>query len=206
MKRILKRWKNGIKNSRVCKRALATGKRLHWKIGRRRAEKQLSMTEKEAESILNAVYPKPAVRSRSARKQYESQMDVSVIIPAYNVQPYIRECLDSVVNQDLRTSWEVIVVDDGSDDGTEAILEEYKAYPQIRVIRQENGGLSSARNTGLINAQGKHLLFLDGDDALADGCLSVLMETNSTPRSPESTMRLTALLPPPPQPTTLMDA
>lgn len=134
------------------------------------------MTEKEAESILNAVYPKPAVRSRSARRQYESQMDVSVIIPAYNVQPYIRECLDSVVNQDLRTSWEVIVVDDGSDDGTEAILEEYKAYPQIRVIRQENGGLSSARNTGLINAQGKHLLFLDGDDALADGCLSVLME------------------------------
>lgn len=94
----------------------------------------------------------------------------SIIIPVYNVAPYLRECLDSVLAQTL-TDWEAICVDDGSTDGSGAILDEYAAKDKrFRVIHQKNAGVSAARNTALDTAKGEWLIFLDGDDILrADG-------------------------------------
>lgn len=89
---------------------------------------------------------------------------VSVIIPVYNVAPYIREALDSVVNQTYR-NLEIIIVDDGSTDGSGAICDEYKTDPRVKVIHQENGGPSLARNVGLDLATGDFITFLDSDDA-----------------------------------------
>ncbi len=91
---------------------------------------------------------------------------VSVIIPVYNVESYLRQCLDSVVNQTLRDI-EIICVNDGSTDGSPAILEEYrKKDPRITVISQENRGLSAARNRGMERMRGKYVCFLDSDDWL----------------------------------------
>ena len=89
---------------------------------------------------------------------------ISVIIPVYNVAPYLREALDSVVRQTYR-NLDVIIVDDGSTDGSDAICEEYRSDPRVRVIHQENRGLSNARNRGLDLAGGEYIAFLDSDDA-----------------------------------------
>ncbi|MBQ6616502.1 MAG: glycosyltransferase [Thermoguttaceae bacterium] len=91
---------------------------------------------------------------------------VSVIIPVYNVEPYLRECLDSVVNQTLR-DLEIICVNDGSTDGSPAILEEYAAKDsRIKIVNKVNGGLNSARNAGLDRVTGEYFAFVDSDDWL----------------------------------------
>lgn len=88
----------------------------------------------------------------------------SIIIPVYNVAPYLRECLDSVLAQTF-TDWEAICIDDGSTDGSGQLLDEYAAKDRrFRVVHQKNTGVSSARNRGLSEAKGEWILFVDGDD------------------------------------------
>ena len=92
---------------------------------------------------------------------------ISVIIPVYNVEKYIRECLDSVLEQSLKDI-EIICVNDGSTDSSRNILLEYrKKDSRVIVLDKQNGGLSSARNSGIDIAQGKYVLFLDSDDLLS---------------------------------------
>ena len=99
---------------------------------------------------------------------------VSVIVPMYNVEKYLRECLDSVVNQTLKNI-EIICVDDGSPDRSGEIADGYAAkYSNLRVVRKANGGLSSARNAGLDAATGRYVYFLDSDDFLDLNTLSEL--------------------------------
>jgi len=89
---------------------------------------------------------------------------VSIIIPAYNIDGYIKTCIDSVISQTF-TDLEVIVINDGSTDNTGCILDDYsKRDCRIKVIHKSNAGVSAARNDGLKAAQGKYLLFFDGDD------------------------------------------
>lgn len=89
---------------------------------------------------------------------------VSVVLPVYNVEKYLRQCLDSIVAQSLKEI-EIICIDDGSTDNSLNILNEYqKKDPRIRVIRQKNAGAGAARNTGLAAARGQYLSFLDSDD------------------------------------------
>lgn len=100
---------------------------------------------------------------------------VSVLIPVFNTGPYLRECLDSVLGQGL-SDIEVICVDDGSSDGSRAILCEYeKRDPRVRVIAfGENRGLGPARNAGLEAARGRFVCFIDSDDLLCSGILEKL--------------------------------
>mgnify|MGYP003399346240 CR=1 FL=1 len=89
---------------------------------------------------------------------------ISLIIPAYNVEKYLKACLDSVINQIL-DDLEIILVDDGSKDDSPKICDEYsEKYSFINVIHQKNGGLSSTRNTGIANAKGSYIVFMDSDD------------------------------------------
>lgn len=102
---------------------------------------------------------------------------VSVIIPVYNVEKYLEECLDSVMNQTYQ-NFEVILVDDGSTDSSGRICDEYKKRDnRIYVIHQENGGLSVARNRGYLQASGEYVYFLDSDDWILPETLSGLIET-----------------------------
>lgn len=92
------------------------------------------------------------------------KMKVSVVIPVYNVLPYLQRCLDSVVNQTLKDI-EIIIVDDGSTDGSSAYVDEYALLDQrIKVIHKENGGLMSAWTTGVRASQGDYIGFVDSDD------------------------------------------
>ena len=91
-------------------------------------------------------------------------MKISVIIPVYNVEQYIDKCLDSLVKQTFK-DLEIIIVNDGSPDNSEAIIKKYeKKYKNIKYFKKENGGQSSARNFGLKHATGRYITFIDSDD------------------------------------------
>lgn len=93
------------------------------------------------------------------------QPKISVIIPVYGVEKYIRQCLDSVINQTYK-NLEIIIVNDGTKDNSMKIVEEYLDDERIKVINKENGGLSSARNRGMGEATGEYISFVDSDDWL----------------------------------------
>ncbi len=102
---------------------------------------------------------------------------ISVIIPVYNVEDYLSQCLDSVINQANFFDYEIICVNDGATDDSGKILEEYsKKDKKIKVITQENKGLSGARNTGIDVAKGEYICFLDSDDAFAPYTLDVFYD------------------------------
>ncbi len=112
------------------------------------------------------------------------EVRVSVIIPVYNVEKYLHQCVDSVLNQTYK-KLEVILVDDGSKDSSGKICDEYAAKDsRVVVIHKKNGGLSSARNAGMEKATGTHLMFLDSDDfwdseAVLSGVAESLRKTDA---------------------------
>lgn len=114
-------------------------------------------------------------RGRWMSEEYEPGL-VSVIIPAYNRAQMVTEAMDSVFAQTYRPI-ELIVVDDGSNDNTSEIIEEWgRSHSndpgfQLRCFRQENGGAASARNRGLVESRGEFIQFLDCDDLMRDGCI-----------------------------------
>lgn len=105
---------------------------------------------------------------------------ISIIVPVYKVEPYLRKCLDSIVNQTYQ-NLEIILVDDGSPDNCGAICDEYAAKDErIQVIHKENGGVSSARNAGLEAASGDWVGFVDSDDWVEPDMFAYLLESAQT--------------------------
>lgn len=101
---------------------------------------------------------------------------ISVIIPVYNVQEYLEQCILSVINQTF-TDWELILIDDGSTDNSPQICDKYaNQYDKISVIHKTNEGVSTARNTGILNANGDYIFFMDSDDYISVGMLDTLYE------------------------------
>jgi len=108
---------------------------------------------------------------------------LSIVLPIYNVEEYLAECLDSIAEQSF-SDYELLVVDDGSPDGSRAIAERYAASDErIRIITRENGGLGAARNTGIREAAGEFLTFVDSDDMLPPGALEALVTTARADRA-----------------------
>lgn len=99
-----------------------------------------------------------------SKKDNEEEKLISIIVAAYNIKAYLPRCLDSLIGQSYQ-KLEIIVVDDGSEDDTGKICDRYaEKDPRIKVIHQENQGLSGARNTGLSIATGDYIGYVDGDD------------------------------------------
>ena len=104
---------------------------------------------------------------------------ISIIVPVYNAEKYIRKCLDSIVNQTYK-DLEIILVDDGSPDNSGAICDEYAQNDsRIKVIHKQNGGLSSARNAGLDVASGEFLTFIDSDDYIEENTMADVVDAIS---------------------------
>lgn len=102
---------------------------------------------------------------------------ISIIVPVYNVEPYLRKCLDSIINQTYR-KLEILVIDDGSTDGSGKICDEYKERDErVKVFHTENRGLSCARNLGLDEAQGEWIGFVDSDDWLEEYAIQMFLDT-----------------------------
>lgn len=103
---------------------------------------------------------------------------LTYIIPLYNTEHYVLRCLHSIVNQQLwPDDYEVLVVDDGSTDGSRAVVEAFvQDYPQVKLITQENSGVSAARNLALNRARGRYIMFVDSDDRLEDDVVHRLVQ------------------------------
>ncbi|MBU5485766.1 glycosyltransferase [Clostridium sp. MSJ-11] len=94
-------------------------------------------------------------------------MEISIIVPVYNVEKYLKECIDSLLDQDFKGQYEIVCVNDGSTDNSLEILKEYENInDKIVLVNQKNKGLSGARNAGFKNSKGKYVMFLDSDDYL----------------------------------------
>ena len=104
-------------------------------------------------------------------------MKLSIIVPVYNVEAFLKKCVDSLLAQDLpQEDYEIILVDDGSTDGSGALCDTLAAeHGNIRVIHQQNRGLSGARNAGIPVASGDYILFVDSDDYLCPNVLETLV-------------------------------
>lgn len=109
-------------------------------------------------------------------------MDISIIIPCYNVEDYLEQCLTSLVNQQTKKEYEILCINDGSTDNTLKIIQNYgDKYKNLKIIDQDNKGLSGARNIGLRQARGKYIMFIDSDDYLIrEDALEILYNTAET--------------------------
>ena len=114
-------------------------------------------------------------------KQIEITPQISIVIPVYKAEPYIRKCLESALNQTYHNI-QIVVVNDGSPDNSMKIVEEYKNQDdRIVTVYKENGGVSSARNLGIRYASGKYIHFLDSDDYLElDACQKLVAQAEKT--------------------------
>lgn len=103
-------------------------------------------------------------------------IELSIVVPVYNVMKYLPQCIDTLLHQDL-VEYEIILVDDGSTDGSQIICDKYaEDVPNIKVIHQSNQGLAGARNQGIKEAKGKYILFVDSDDFIHEHILKKLLE------------------------------
>lgn len=151
-----------------------------YKLYRNQTHEQMHIGPKEieeAQTLLNTLQTDPH-NSCICQNQINTlpQYDLQIIVPAYNVEKYIKECLDSVFSQNTSFSYIVKVINDGSTDGTSKVLESYQKESRIKIINQQNKGFSGARNTGLKEINARYLMFLDSDDRLAPGAIEALMK------------------------------
>ncbi|MDD1401143.1 glycosyltransferase family 2 protein [Limosilactobacillus reuteri] len=104
------------------------------------------------------------------------QKQISVVVPIYNVKNYLNKCIDSLLKQDIEENFEIILVDDGSTDGSDVIVDKYAENhsDKIVAIHKKNSGLSDARNVGIDKAKGQWIAFVDSDDYVSERYLSEL--------------------------------
>lgn len=125
---------------------------------------------------LTTLHPDIGGSSLWKNKMTESkEIDLDIIIPVYNVEPYVEESIKSALNQQTKYKYRVIIVNDGSTDGSLNIVNQFASCQNVLIFNQENKGLSSARNVGLQHCQGKYVAFLDSDDRLKNDFVEILM-------------------------------
>ena len=101
-------------------------------------------------------------------------MLLSIIIPIYNVEKYLQKCIESVLSQDIN-DYELLLIDDSSTDNSLNIAKDYENRVNVKIIeKNKNSGLSDTRNIGLKEANGKYILFLDSDDYIEEGSISII--------------------------------
>ncbi len=160
-------------------RRLHLGKPSAFLLGRLLSRKS-DMTLSQAQEIMYTAHPKLSgsnvfiERDKSWNKR-EEHYNLTVVIPTYNCADYLVKCLRSLLSQETEYTWEAIVVNDGSTDDTSQRLNKFRKYPNIKIITQENKGLSGARNTALRYCSSDYTLLLDSDDLLAKNAIQNLL-------------------------------
>ena len=135
------------------------------------------MEPDRARAVLEEVWKQPDTSVRAANACGEITCDLQIVVPAYNVEAYLEECMDSILSQKSKYSYHVVLVDDGAKDSTPQICDRYGDHPLVTVIHQRNRGLSGARNRGMETLFGRYVLFVDSDDLLCEGAVEGLLDT-----------------------------
>ena len=137
-----------------------------------------SLSIDEANAILEKKSPVPkgtVLRTLQSDKKNNYKYDLQIIIPAYNVEKYIVQCIESLRRQTSEYKWQAIIIDDGSTDSTGQLIDQYKRDKRLHIIHQNNKGFSGARNTGIEILDSKYVMFLDSDDFLERGAIKILL-------------------------------
>ena len=128
-----------------------------------------------ADVELKRLAPMPESSAITKNKINEPKYDLTIIVPAYNAENWIRECLDSILQQDTNYKYIIKVVDDGSTDNTGNIIASYLPDERLQVIHQANRGHAGARNVALKEINSRYIMFVDSDDKLLPGAIEVLL-------------------------------
>lgn len=135
------------------------------------------LTTEKAMELLEKESPCPRICFAENRMiPKDERIQLSVIIPVYNYKQVLKETIDSVMQQETTYKYEVILIDDGSSDGSEKIVDEYARYKNVKVIHQKNAGIAEARNTGINHARGAYLMFVDCDDLLEKNMAQIMLD------------------------------
>lgn len=142
------------------------------------------MTHEEAESYLTTLSPDMGSSTLCENQVSEHpRYDLQIVVPVYNVKDYLKECIQSILAQKTRYTYQIVMVDDGSTDGSGQLADEIASDVRcnmedvrcIRVIHQENRGLAGARNKGLEAIDARYVMFVDSDDRLKEGAIEALL-------------------------------
>ena len=146
---------------------------VYYFISRNFQRDKRQMSQKEAWKILNNCSEKPCMDTHIINKK--TVKDLSIIVPAYNAEKTIAKCVESVIEQETKYDYELIIVNDGSTDSTQSLLENI-CDEHLVLIRQENKGFSGARNSGINASVGQYIMFLDSDDYLVGNCIDMMLD------------------------------
>lgn len=136
-----------------------------------------TMSKKQAVKIISQKYKEHKIFPSKIRELSDTTIDLTLVIPVYNGEKFLRYCLDSIVNQDTKYKYEIIVINDGSEDLSLQILREYeKKYQNIVVVDQKNCGISQTRNRGIELAKGRYIGFVDNDDSVTNCYVQELLD------------------------------
>lgn len=160
-----------IKN--IVKKTLKTG---WWILGTPFAHKKSMMDLTAARRNLSDFSPKPKGKPFACNKFVSPIVHLQIVVPAYNAEAWLEECMESILSQKTKYTYRVILIDDGSTDHTPAIADRYAADERVKVIHQPNAGFSGARNTGLKELFGQYVMFVDSDDKLYPGAIETLLD------------------------------
>jgi glycosyltransferase involved in cell wall biosynthesis len=125
---------------------------------------------------LEKISYKHSIIKEKINKITDENVDLSIVVPAYNVEKYVLDCLNTILNQKTQYNYEIIVVNDGSTDDTDLIIKKIQS-PKLKYVTQENQGLSGARNTGINEAVGRYIMFVDSDDLLEENAIESMMKS-----------------------------
>lgn len=135
---------------------------------------KVNISVEEAEKGIGEVYgPKTLVDGKLDHLEVNEEMDLSIIVPVYNAEKLLKNCIDSIVSQKTKYNFEVIVINDGSTDSSLEILREYE---KIKIVDKSNEGVAIARNIGLDQMKGKYVAFIDSDDEISENFVEKLLD------------------------------
>lgn len=129
----------------------------------------------QAYALLEERSPRPHTSAITHNDILEAEYDLTVIVPAYNAEAWLEQCMDSILNQDTAYTYHVVLVNDGSKDNTAKVADLYANDPRVTVIHQENKGHSGARNTALKTLKSEYVMFVDSDDYLLPGAIDTML-------------------------------
>ena len=133
--------------------------------------------EESAEAYLRQIAPPPESTPCTENNIGDAETDLMIIVPAYNSELWIEECILSILSQKTEYSFKAVFVDDGSTDSTGEILDRFTTDSKVTIIHQDNRGYSGARNVALKNICSKYIMFVDSDDYLLPNAIQCLMDT-----------------------------
>ena len=161
---------------KIYRKCRKVSRELRARVAYAAAHEIVEIPYEEALAHLQALAPRPVSTALTRNHIGEILYDLTIIVPAYNAEKWIRECVDSILSQETDYSFLAVFVDDGSRDQTGAILDGYLPNKRMRVVHQENRGYSGARNAALKELHSEYIMFVDSDDRLLPGAVQTLLQ------------------------------